>query len=283
MKNFLNFILYTNIFIALCAVAMANASLLLLEKESSWLINVILFFGTLTAYNLCSFYEFEAYSAKFSFIKRNKHSLKILVGISVVFLFGTLFWIDINQLVFLIHLAIISVFYTVPIHISKQTKTLFYFPAWRNIPFLKVFLIAYVWASATVIFPTLEQELIVLKQQTVLLFVERFLFILAITLPFDIRDYELDKKSKLFTFATWKSKLFAKIIAILFAVLALSLNFYTFFSFQNSIILVTYVFVFVLILMSNEKRPEWFFTALLDGTMLLPFLLLFLFEKIKFI
>lgn len=275
MKKLLDFILYSNIFIALCAVAMANASLLLLQKEFSLLINIILFFGTLSAYNLCSFYELEAYSEKFSFIKKNKYLMQGFFGISLVFLLGTLFWISFNQLIFLIHLAIISLFYTVPIIISKGIKTVFYLPAWRNIPFLKVFLIAYVWASATVVFPALGKELIMLNQQILLLFLERFLFILAITLPFDVRDYSLDKKINLLTFATWRTKRFAKIIAILFALFALILSFYNLFFFQNPVILLTYIFVFLLIILSNEKRPEWFFTALLDGTMLLPFLLLF--------
>lgn len=277
MKKLLHFILYSNIFIAFCAVAMANASLLLLQKEHSFLIDSILFFGTLSTYNLCSFYQLEAYSEKFSFIKKNKYLIRVFFGISVLFLGGVLFWINLNQLIFLFHLAIISVFYTVPVHLRTKAKTILYLPAWRNIPFLKVFLIAYVWASATVVFPALDKELIITNQIVILLFLERFLFILAITLPFDIRDYHLDKKTNLLTFATWKTTYFAKILSIFFALLAISISFYTysFLGLRQSSTVLTYFFLLILLILSNEKRPEWFFTALIDGTMLLPFFLLF--------
>ncbi len=55
---------------------------------------------------------------------------------------------------------------------------------------LKLFLIALSWAGITLYFPIQESGLTVSNQW--LFFAQRFLFILAITIPFDIRDSQFD-------------------------------------------------------------------------------------------
>jgi len=76
--------------------------------------------------------------------------------------------------------------------------TLFYvypgtkkFKGLRSLPGLKLFVIALVWAGVTVLFP-LSASGIALGEGEWVVFAQRFLLILAITLPFDIRDLQLD-------------------------------------------------------------------------------------------
>jgi len=58
--------------------------------------------------------------------------------------------------------------------------------------FLKLFLIAVSWAGVTVLIPLLHYN-IAIEQSEALIFIQRFLFVLVITLPFDIRDLNYDK------------------------------------------------------------------------------------------
>ncbi len=59
----------------------------------------------------------------------------------------------------------------------------------REVPYLKIFVIAGVWSLSTALLPS-----IFLNKFSSLLLLERFLFVFTITMPFDIRDMAVDKK-----------------------------------------------------------------------------------------
>jgi len=256
----------------------------------------ILFFGTLVTYNLCVFYTKGTASEKFEFIYKKRNFLKIIFFLGSILLIPAPFFLTLNQFWFLVHLAIISVFYTVPIYIElpsdkiieeevngsldKNTestikKSYFFVPAWRNIPYLKIFLIAYVWASATVIFPMLHEHLIIQNPKTIALFFERFFFTLAITIPFDIRDENDDKKVGLNTLVSLLGSLKSKILALFLLVICGVLTYYFhanyFLHFVSIYILTTFLIIF-----SSHKRFEWYFTGFIDGLFVFEFLILFL-------
>jgi hypothetical protein len=58
----------------------------------------------------------------------------------------------------------------------------------RKIPFLKLFLISFVWVSSLILFPLYLHE----KEINWKLFLMIYLFFIIITLPFDIRDIKYD-------------------------------------------------------------------------------------------
>ena len=65
----------------------------------------------------------------------------------------------------------------------------------RHVPFLKLFLIATVWSGVVVAFPLIARGFGD-SPLLYLLLVERALFVLAITLPFDIRDLHHDEPAQ---------------------------------------------------------------------------------------
>src|SRR4029453_14171036 len=84
-------------------------------------------------------------------------------------------------------MAAVTLAYTFPlIHIRRKRKR------FREIFLLKVCLIGAVWSFATVLFPVLPVPLPALP--VALLFFERFFLIVAITIPFEIRDMEQEKR-----------------------------------------------------------------------------------------
>jgi 4-hydroxybenzoate polyprenyltransferase len=164
----------------------------------------VLFFSTLLTYNLSAFSPFD----KSSNNGRYGLSTLLVVG-SLMGLLGMIGFLQGYQLVFLLHLGLISVFYTLPMRGLPWLQM----PPLRRLPFLKIFLVAYVWASATVWLPLLGSDanfesgdnveiLVVLGQRKVWeLFVLRFIWIFAITLPFDMRDSASDSASNIKTWA----------------------------------------------------------------------------------
>ena len=92
------------------------------------------------------------------------------------------------------------------------------------IAFVKLFLIAISWAAVTVIIPLVQHQ-IHIGSTEIILFVQRFLFVAAITIPFDIRDVTYDKEElKTLPQAIGVPK--SKWLGILFLMLFLGLEFF---------------------------------------------------------
>src|SRR3546814_3170722 len=74
--------------------------------------------------------------------------------------------------------GILAIFYSFPLFKSGGL---------RQVPGLKLFLIAGVWASACVLIPYYESGASLETWKLLMLWLKRFLFVAAITLPFDIK------------------------------------------------------------------------------------------------
>lgn len=61
----------------------------------------------------------------------------------------------------------------------------------RDINSLKIFVIAFVWATVTVVLPLLSGKFAI-DRNVVIEYGQRFVFVLVLTLPFDIRDVRFD-------------------------------------------------------------------------------------------
>ena len=84
---------------------------------------------------------------------------------------------------YLFPFAVISLAYVLPVYKSQS--------GWlrlRDVPFIKIVLIALTWAFVTEGLPSI----LATSKMEFLPFFERFLFIFAITIPFDIRDLHFD-------------------------------------------------------------------------------------------
>ena len=165
--------------------------------------------------------------------------------------------------------------YTIPILGNKRRL--------RDFNFIKIFLIAIVWATTTAWIPTyfcgLNTTIITL------LSVERALFFIAITIPFDIRDERIDKqinvKTLVHSLGNAKSVIFA-LFCLLFS-LAILVYLHT----SNELHLyhligygISYIITGMLIYFSKDKTSDYYFTGLLDGTMLLVFAMVYLFTTV---
>ncbi len=274
----IDLILYSNFWIALAALAMTlQTQLFLLGKLQYSPYWIFVFSGSLFLYALHRIVGLEKAkpfqeSGRYQVIVTFKHHIQIYAALSILvsgFFFFLLPW-PVQLSLFLP--ALLSLAYVVPV--LKGKKRL------RDVHFVKVFLIAIVWTWLTVFLPALELGL---EQQlsTILMCMERVCFVFAITIPFDIRDLEIDQFNKVKTIPSRYGIKKSKAIALFLLAMALGfayLNLYTLgiSALQFLAYLLSSLVAAFLIIKSTGERHDYYYTGLLDGTMILQAFLVFL-------
>lgn len=144
----------------------------------------------------------------------------------------------------------------------------------RDLPGVKIYLIAFVWVIICVIMPIVLSDNIQINRNAFLISLALFIFIISITIPFDIRDVSLDELSK---------KTIPQLIGVNSAVylsiglLVLSQILLQFLiPFNLGIWIFTLIGVLVLY-QSKRKQQELFFSYVIDGLFLLQIGLLYFF------
>lgn len=207
---------------------------------------------------------------------KNKWMLYTSLIIGMMVSSWTFLHLPLSLLIVFAPLAVISFSYSLPVLPGKDGPI-----AVRDIPGAKIFLIALVWTGVTWVLP-LQESGIEWSSEHYLIIWERFIFILAITIPFDIRDLKYDSVSmktipQLIGFSR------AKGLAILLAIVSAGIHGYIEFflrserSFgQHIIVPIFYISVALLIARMRHDSRDSYYTGILDGTMLILGLILML-------
>jgi len=195
MKAPLSYIFYTHVWIAMAAVLLSEQTYLQLELPMRW-DKMTLLIGSATLFNYLlqriisvRVIHRETLSSLTHWLLRHKALAWSLIVVSGVGVGYGLSGIDVASFWLLVVIGGISLLYDVPI--GKQRL--------RNMGLIKIFLIGLVWASVTVWLPAFHAGLPLGSADVWLIWAQRLLFILAITLPFDIRDILIDKALDLAT------------------------------------------------------------------------------------
>jgi 4-hydroxybenzoate polyprenyltransferase len=118
-----------------------------------------------------------------------------------------------------------------------------------------------------------------------LLFFERFLFIYAITIPFEIRDRQKEQaignRTIPLLYGVKKSKMLGYVLLILFCILCLIRECIYDHASEDIIkhfaaLALSALTAALLIYKTNDNRSRWYYKFLIDGTMIEQFLLLIL-------
>ena len=162
-----------------------------------------IFFGSWMLYNFHRIYKVdmidEAYLAnRHTWLLSHHRFTKWVMGMSAFILMFLLPFFDTDDIVWLVPAGIVSVGYTIPFIPVKNVW-------WRlrDVPFLKPAIICAVVTYLTLAFPVFEQSDISTIRTQVILYrmIERFTFLMAVTLPFEARDMQGDKAAGLVTVA----------------------------------------------------------------------------------
>ncbi len=280
-----DFLLFSNVFMALCTVAQGLVTFYLIGAKPVVPVIWLLFTSTLGIYNF-SILLIKPKQPDKSPYKRVRwffSHYRLMVTFTIVSLLSLVplfFLISIESRILMVFLSIISFFYSIPIFTAGNQKF-----GLRNIPGLKQFLITLVWTMSTVLLPILEAQHFHLTsismRDTTILIAKRFLFIAALTVPFDIRDLFDDRKSGLKTVpVVWGEKnayLFCQVLLAGYVVLL--------FLFKNNgfnpdfwALTITTVLTGWLIFKSKWEKDEYYYFFFVDGVLILQYLVLLVFN-----
>ena len=139
---------------------------------------VFLFFATFISYNfqrIISIYKTPNHSRRNWFDNHSK-LIYFLITISLIVFINLFLGFNNNSQLLIVIISFCSFMYPFIL---------------RTIPYIKIYLIALVWCLSTVLLTATENNLVI-SIDVILSLISRFLFIVAITIPFDIRDIKFD-------------------------------------------------------------------------------------------
>jgi 4-hydroxybenzoate polyprenyltransferase len=280
------FFVYSNIYVVFVVASLLMQTSLLVDGAYFWHNEKVLFVlcASLFLYPLHRLLgalklpnEFKQERHEYT----EKHQKLVLLIIALSGLMSVYYALrfSINDWLMLMPMMIVSLGYVNPWRYFKQNL-----PALRDALYFKTIFVAAVVSFVTLVFPFYE---VLEMSEITTFFASRFLFLIALTLPFDIRDMWLDKKTGVRTLATEFGK--DKLIKIsLFVNVLFSLSVfiqYYFFSHISLLVFVTFVISEILSSifirkLSGVKSDLWYAFAI-EGmfvyqTLMLAFVVYFL-------
>lgn len=246
-----------------------------------WLgfLEMIVFGGTVIVYNLHRLLNLpqrqsEQGSAMQNWMLRHRKALivfNILLAIHVVL---AIYLTNSSIQIALLILSLVAIFYAIPFLKWKNKKIRI-----RDFGLAKPFILGLSWAGVTVILPYFNSEQYLNINELILLFLERFFFISALCIPFDIRDLPYDKNNMLQNsiptqFGIQKSIMLSKFLFLIF----LGITFYHYAVLKDMHFFVlaaalSLAYIFFLLRKDLKKQDPYFFTFYLDGGIILQSLL----------
>lgn len=274
---FIKVLIYSNFFVSLCVTAFTHLTYLIYDlprNNLKWML-LLVFCFTFFIYNgqrIIRLRKKNSYTGelgeRLTWVNRNMVVLSIATSITGLTGAVCLFFIHPSSWYILIPMGILSVFYVTPINISDTISL-----SLREIPFLKIFLIAAVWSFIIVGLPLIETQHVFENKDYFWLAVgQNFYFVLAITLPFDIRDLKFDQHYKLNTLPQLIGVKGAIIFSEFLLVASLLLLYFLINnSYLYTALVIGYLSVMITVLFTNENRNELFFAGLIEGTVLMVY------------
>lgn len=179
----------------------ANALLMHLEWSKLKALSIHVFFSTWLVYQWSRKMYWEKIKNKtikddiYYFQQKHIKLTNYSILFSAIMAFITFIFLQRQTKILLVALGSLSMLYTLPLNKMGISFRL------RDVPFIKLFLIALAWATTCTFLPALESKnlFVFLDYLTWNYFVAQFIFILFITLPFDIHDINTDKQQLLKT------------------------------------------------------------------------------------
>ncbi len=268
-KVVFNFYINASIHVALAVYAFVRITELYLGLRYNENLDCFIFFGTITGYN------FIKYAGIAKLYHRSlTENLKIIQVFSLVCFLVTLFYaskLSLQTLLFFIPLGLITLLYAIPF-LSGFSKNL------RNIGSLKIFVISIVWALTTVLLPVIDIQKSIDLNLT-LKIIQRMLFVIVLTIPFDIRDLKFDHRKLQTLPQVLGVERVKKLGFILLGFTVVLEFFFTPNMSFKSVYLVVFLLSLILLQRAKRKQTKYYASFLVEAVPIIWLLLLFVFVK----
>mgnify|MGYP000241724923 CR=1 FL=1 len=264
LKKLLDFYINASIHVAFAVYAFVRITELYFGLTYNEPLDFFLFFGTITGYNFVKY----AGVAKLHHRSLTTH-LKIIQIFSLICFLLMCFYaskLSIKTLLFFIPFSLLTLLYAIPF-LSGFQKNL------RSVGYLKIVIVAFVWVGSTIFLPLFDVG-IDFSISFYLSAMQRFLLVMVLILPFDIRDVKYDAIS-LQTIPKKIGVKKTKKLGYILLVFCLLLEFMVVpnASFRTVFLLV-FTAVLILLMRSSEEKSKYYSSFVVESIPIIWWLLL---------
>ncbi|WP_298542971.1 hypothetical protein [uncultured Aquimarina sp.] len=183
LKSIFSFYVNSSIHVALAVAALVKLTFLKFEILGGDAYIYFSFLGSIVAYNFVKYANIsELYHRR---LTKSMTGIKILTTVCAIIFVYFGYQLSIDTLLWMLPFVLLTILYAVPIFPNKKNL--------RSVAGIKIFIIGVTWTGITVLIPVIYAEG-ALEFNMIIEIIQRFLFVVVIMLPFEIRDLQYDGK-----------------------------------------------------------------------------------------
>lgn len=201
---------------------------------------------------------------RFRIVKEHTRHIVVYVLLSLAFEMVFLFTLSLNEFLLLSLAAVVAILYIIPISPNKKRL--------RDFWYIKIFLIASAFSFVCCFIPLYLAD--INKKSAILFCIMQAMYVFGLTMPFDIRDIEVDTLDGNVTLATYLGTRKSILLALM-ALLSITIYSGLFLNLIEGLpmlITSTSTIFMVSILIYTNKLNDFYYTFLLDGMLILPWI-----------
>ncbi|WP_353778914.1 hypothetical protein [Winogradskyella sp. 3972H.M.0a.05] len=188
LKQVFDFYLNASIHVALAVYALAWITLKEFGLGYDENVLYFIFFATITGYNFIKYFGLAKFHHRS--LANWLKVIQVFSAICFLLLCYYAFQLELRTLGYLAGFGVITFLYAIPflpkkIFLDNQQNL-------RSISGLKIYVIALVWAGVTVCIPLINNDAGLFTTDVILTLIQRFLLVIVLMLPFEIRDLKYD-------------------------------------------------------------------------------------------
>lgn len=260
IKFFLNSV-YLNLIVSTSAALLSIGFVGLTDGANKWYYGALSFTAIFLSYNLQRIIKSknQQQTPWLDWVNRNAIWLILLSavgGVVSLIIFLYLYRADTHSFWIVFTSLLITLLYALPIKGF----------ALRRAPYLKIHLISLVWALVLMVFPAINEGM---GSKTILFAGMHYFYVLAVSIPFDIRDLRYDEERMRTipqVIGIQKAKLLSVLLLIAFTIVSLVL-FPILLS--NVLFYLSIIVQVILVIGMNESRGDLYCAGLIDGSIAL--------------
>ena len=247
IKLGLDFYINSSIHVALAVVALTVITYWHLGNSPDITLLSFVFFASISGYNFVKYAGIAKLHHRS--LAKSLQTIQILSLISFLFLIWLSLMLPLRILFWSAIFGLVTLLYALPV-LSKRRNL-------RSIAGAKIFVIALVWSGVTVFLPAVEMERN-FNSYIWLEFAQRFLLMLVLILPFEIRDLKYDLE-RLGTIPQRIGVTGTKILTFLLLIVVLLLELLKVRNLYESLdLLVICVFAAIAVLLSKRRQSKYY-------------------------
>jgi len=282
LKDTVNLLIYGGGFIGLCAACMTALTFELTGQDDNHL-QYVLLIGTATAalYSMHRVIGLQKSALmmttdRFAVIRKYQFHIRVYAVLWIILSIWLVqpLW-DIRFVAWLIPGGTIALAYVIPFMSGGRRL--------RDLGWGKILMIGWSWSWLTAVLPMWYFAHASI-QMTIIHGIERLCFIMLITIPFEIRDIKLDRSLGLITMPEKLGNRRTRRIAIYLGIVTVLLSFIGslhYFNTPYGLAMTTICLIVIpLVGFSYKTNDDYFFSGLMDGTMILALWLFLFFHQL---